>query len=677
MAQHRRQSSMRAEILPPEQPKRFMGTFQLRSARYPWGKAAAASLSMGICILLGAIAGHVDWGLIATVGGFTSLYVHNEPYAQRAVKLVVIGSALAASLALGTLSAPYTWSMALTLGVVSMAATFFAGAYRIPPPSGYFFILVCALGTGLPVDPGSAPLRFGLALIGVAVAWVISMVGWIRHPHRPETSAVMAAFREVAVFLGASDHADKAQHNAALALRASEAAVTGARQVHWRQPGTSYRLYMLHERLKALFMAGISIAAEGKGPIHPGLSGAVIGISRAITDSTRAEGLVVPQPGLNTPARWRAHRELEQAQRIAATPPNEFSPGFQPSRRRVKDVLSGALDRRSGVVENVLRMGLVVVLATVIAHLLGNPRPYWVPLTCASVLQGVTQVGTLQRTIQRALGTTIGVILGSLIMAVHPPVAVMIVALMGFQWLAELLIVRNYGLAMVVITPLPLILAEAGFPGLQPAFLVHSRLEDTLLGCVIGVIGVLVLWRRASSQRLPHLAAQALRLEGALLLSAALVRQHEATVRHEATPKHEVAVKHDLVRQKNALQGLLLNLRTTYDAAVSEIPRAKPVLEGFWPIMIAVTRLGYSIVSISEHPWGDAFDFRGRAQEENAQETPEPKLEITKMFEDLATAIQRDQKPSTKQWLDIPGFPAISEDWQTLQEALQSAARTR
>lgn len=334
------------------------GTFHFRSAQHPWGKAARAALSMGACVLIGVVLGHVAWGLMATVGGFASLYVNSESYEQRAVKLVLVSLGLAASMALGTWFAGNIWTLAFALSFVSMSATWVAGAFSLPPPGGYFFILVCALGTGLPLDPSQAPMRFGLALLGGGVAWVISMSGWL--------------FRRKAEKVAAKN---------------------------W----------------------------------------------------------------------W--HDSLRMA--IART-----------------------RDRTTGVIPAIIRIGIAVLAATFIAFLLGNPRPYWVPLTCASVLQGATVTATIQRTFQRAAGTALGVLVGGAVLWIQPSIVWVILSLMAFQWVTEILIVRNYGLAVIFITPMPLLLAETGFPGLHPTFLVQARLVDTLLGCAIGVTAALAFQGR-------------------------------------------------------------------------------------------------------------------------------------------------------------------------------------
>jgi uncharacterized membrane protein YccC len=66
---------------------------------------------------------------------------------------------------------------------------------------------------------------------------------------------------------------------------------------------------------------------------------------------------------------------------------------------------------------------------------------------------------------------------------------------MVLTFLVEWLVVRHYGLAVAFITPLTILLADAatlGGPGTVDA-LVRARFLDTVLGCVVGLLGGICL----------------------------------------------------------------------------------------------------------------------------------------------------------------------------------------
>jgi uncharacterized membrane protein YccC len=126
----------------------------------------------------------------------------------------------------------------------------------------------------------------------------------------------------------------------------------------------------------------------------------------------------------------------------------------------------------------------------VVAQGLRMPRPYWVPVSCLAVIQGASLRAVRNKQLQRILGTVAGV--GVAWACLQPAVGPWGIALlvMGLTFLVETLVVRHYGSAVVFITPLTLLLADAADLGsASPAALMQARLLDTVLGAVIGLLG--------------------------------------------------------------------------------------------------------------------------------------------------------------------------------------------
>lgn len=157
-----------------------------------------------------------------------------------------------------------------------------------------------------------------------------------------------------------------------------------------------------------------------------------------------------------------------------------------------------------------------VGLSLVLALLLGLDRPYWAPISCLAVIQGQSLRAVWTKQTHRIAGTAMGLLLAAGLLAL-PLNAWGVACLMTtLAFVIELLVVRHYGLAVVFITPLTLLLAEAAQLGALPTTqLLQSRLLDTVLGSLTGLLGGLCLHqagvRRTVAAALRHLLPPRLR----------------------------------------------------------------------------------------------------------------------------------------------------------------------
>lgn len=119
-------------------------------------------------------------------------------------------------------------------------------------------------------------------------------------------------------------------------------------------------------------------------------------------------------------------------------------------------------------------------------------------VTAVTPLGAADTGGILKRALQRLLGTGAGLLvsLGLLSLAL-PPLAVIAVVIILQVW-TELFIARNYGLAVVSITPLALLMSSLAVP-VNPLALVLDRGVETVLGLEVAVVVVLAThhWVRA------------------------------------------------------------------------------------------------------------------------------------------------------------------------------------
>lgn len=133
-------------------------------------------------------------------------------------------------------------------------------------------------------------------------------------------------------------------------------------------------------------------------------------------------------------------------------------------------------------------IGFFMALTLIIGHLLEFKNTYWISIAAVAIMQGRNFEHVRQRNMHRILGTFIGIGLALVILLFNPEKIVMIVIITVLQFIIELLIVRNYGFAVVFITPLTILLAEtASEIHHDVEILMKARLLDTIIGSLIGL----------------------------------------------------------------------------------------------------------------------------------------------------------------------------------------------
>jgi hypothetical protein len=138
---------------------------------------------------------------------------------------------------------------------------------------------------------------------------------------------------------------------------------------------------------------------------------------------------------------------------------------------------------------------MVIGLALLAAILLKLENPYWVPISCMAVMQGVTAKHIWIRAAQRVLGTFIGLGLTWFILQMHITTLGICISILLLQTIVEFLVVRNYGIAVVFISMLTIFLAEPNMSLMgQPDHLITIRFFDILIGSIIGAIGGWMLY---------------------------------------------------------------------------------------------------------------------------------------------------------------------------------------
>ncbi len=148
-----------------------------------------------------------------------------------------------------------------------------------------------------------------------------------------------------------------------------------------------------------------------------------------------------------------------------------------------------------------LTIGIGALLAGIVGLLLIGDHWYWAMVAAVAALGGAHLQARLVRGSQRLVGTLLGVVIAAGLLALHlPPLATILVAVLC-QVGAELYVNRNYGLAMLFITPLALLMVELAYPS-DPITLLVDRTLDTLIGVVVGTaVAVVSAYVRGRQER--------------------------------------------------------------------------------------------------------------------------------------------------------------------------------
>lgn len=139
----------------------------------------------------------------------------------------------------------------------------------------------------------------------------------------------------------------------------------------------------------------------------------------------------------------------------------------------------------------VIRVVIAVTLASFLSKPLGAHRAYWVVISTIAILQsGHNRRLTNIKAFHRVFGTLMGVLIFEAIMLVKPSGLLLVMLIAVLQFATEVVVGRNYGLALLFITPLALTNSTASATG-NIQITVQGRMSDMLFGAIIAMM---VFW---------------------------------------------------------------------------------------------------------------------------------------------------------------------------------------
>ena len=153
---------------------RHLTTFNPSTRR--WHMAFSAALASGLPLMVGAWFGHLEYGLISSIGGLAFLYLPSTPMSHRMVWLMACAFGVAASYALGLMTHFLPLARVGVLALIAILVTMVCRFYRVGPPGSLFFVMAAAIGAYTPGTIEEIPLRVGLLTMGALLASLIAFV---------------------------------------------------------------------------------------------------------------------------------------------------------------------------------------------------------------------------------------------------------------------------------------------------------------------------------------------------------------------------------------------------------------------------------------------------------------------------------------------------------------------
>jgi uncharacterized membrane protein YccC len=382
-------------------------------------------------------------------------------------------------------------------------------------------------------------------------AILIHMSGALVQPRIAEKRAVVAAAQRLIEFVSAAatPREAAAQHLAAAALHQAWSVLVTWQPLPARPHSTLHRLRIVNRRLNELF-ADIN----GRLSRHESVPESTVDDARVLAGQAQDPATVVEADDRVIP--------LGSAGALAALRHSiaPSSPQFQVA----------------------LRVGLATLLAGAVASELGLERAYWTMAAAVLMLhQGLDVTRTLQRGLDRVLGTLAGLLIAWPVIAWHPTGLWLAATLMGFQYLIEIFVLRNYAIAVAFITPIALTIAAGGHATSSAVHLLTARGLDTLLGCFIA-LAVLLLTTPRHARR---------------TLYPALQRLIKTADRVLAALENGSAIDHAARSARRDLQLQALAVLQVYEERVGASIKGRQAAESFWPAIVASQRLAYTLLA--------------------------------------------------------------------------------
>ncbi|MDB4911693.1 MAG: hypothetical protein JWO39_2516 [Gemmatimonadetes bacterium] len=524
--------------------------FAIGDGKLAIGRGVRTAFALLIPVIAGDILSQPFFAWTALGGWLGSLADKGGSYRTRATTMgafAILGFACAYA---GTEVA-----QSVPLAVISMLVVgLMAGLARLYGDEGstvgLFIAVIFAVALGSPSSaPHAALLRAVFFLGGAVWAMVLSLILWPIHPFRPARRAVANGYRVLAEFSRSLEQVTRALGDASAAhlrerarayhadvrsaLEAARVVLADARKPRQGRSARGEQLLVLTEGAEEIFGTLVAIDAELEAAHESGSTIADESFARAFSclattlellanavddtvlarrrDATRPPSLaeltvrtdwpnvhlraaatllsrvvadvtMLEETAANIDARAATVVPHTAEHPIAARPKSDPFAWLRPLREAFT---SRSLPARHG-----LRMGVAAALAVWLSFALDITHGYWATITTLIVLQPYAGA-TIRKTLQRVGGSVLGGIIAAALAVVARTKLAIAGVMVPFTVAAVAVLPLNYGVFVLLLTPVFVLLAEP-HPG--DWGLAGLRVVNTLLGGLIALGAAQLLW---------------------------------------------------------------------------------------------------------------------------------------------------------------------------------------
>jgi len=614
--------------------------FKLNKNPFPWEKAISAAICGGFPVLIGLLLNQVRFGLLGAIGGFTYLYVFNEPYVARVKKIFFIAIGITLSVTLGTLVAPYPVLIIVIVGLIGAVTTFIFGILKIVGPAAVFFVLSFTMTTGIQINQSDIPIFIAVVFASSMFSWMVSMIGYFFNPHGPELKKFKGLYLTLAEFAEAigSEDISNIRNRTVNALKESEEILVIGYNP-WKTSFLFNRLFLLNQQANKIFLEMLELHSNGKRKLPK----EIINIIRQLSmEINLKDEEIIKIDRSKEELDERYHKLLEiiyDIEAIMNIPLKYIGHSIKIFKPSLTIKFIKAFNKDSIVFVNSLRYGIVLSISAIVAFEFPFTRPYWITLSCAAVMCGSTIMATFHRAIQRSVGTIIGILVAIVILSFHPEGYMIVIVNMCLTALVELSISKNYALAAVFITPNAMLIAENSTKIYNTPYFATARITDIVVGSAIGLIGTYIIGRKSASSRLPDLMAKLLRSHARVLVFLASNNENDTS----------------LIKEKMEID--LMNFKMAYNTALGEIPNNEEMLEMMWPAFFKLEHISYLLTQYC-------------TEKGSLNISDEELAQLILVYETMANDVEQKNTIQSRKISIINEIPEFCEEINMLQDAL-------